>query len=320
MKEVNFILNVYYNKNMSIDKKVETIGKHFFIHAKNKVSLEFKCAKAVSFFIEMGEPIFMPAFDVRESKYYNPDFIVRLQEKDYDLVNKCVAEANRRTKEYHEKRYIKNKYSEFFRIWSENNHPSHNKKGNWTHKEINEAQARINELKDKEPKLYDRIREYSIKFNCSVNLVCEVANQTLMLSPAEDGYYQFNLKNDDCIRIITEYCNKTNIEVYSDIYQKVSLLRSILNRLALYVFGKDYEVAKSGYYREKFHSRVLVNTREENQKVYSSNTINNYHIIFNNITKLLYNLVHYSKYNHNDNNITNNSYIDAVQRGVNDSS
>lgn len=312
MKEVNFILNVYYNKKIRINKKVEIIGNHFFRFSKKEISKQYKCAKAITFLTELQESLLHPTFDVHESDYYDAGFIVNLTERDYELLEKCIAEANTRHEEYLNNLIIKNDYDSFFKEWAKFNHPSHNKKGDWTHKEISEAQKVQNELKDENPEIYSLIRKLAIQFNCSINLICEVASKTLYLRPAEHGYYQFNLTNKTCLEIFNEYYDKTLVDRYEDEYEKISLVRSVLNRLALFVF-KKYHPTKSGYYRDKIHSRIIIDKNEDFVVFKDSKSLNNYFIQINNYTKLyikdinLFTLLFICNQN---NNITKYSYID----------
>ena len=281
--EVLFYAKVLLNNKISPARRIRIITDRLFKYSTNKqLSDEFKLAKAIEWYRELHSLLFMPPFDIDEILICETSITINLREYDYDLINEVADRINNWYLAYQDKYKVWSKYDEIFKEYASLNHPSHNKKGNWKHKEISEAQSRQNQIKLENPKLFDRLLKSCNRFNTSVDLVIEVASKYFYLSPTkDDGMFQFNLKNNDVLQVFQEYYEKTNIDPYKNEYDKISLVRSILNDLAFMCFFKDFEMCKDGYYRMKHHSRILVDMNSDRHYFQSSKSLYNHYITFN---------------------------------------
>ena len=289
-KEIQFIANVYLNKRIDIDRKIEILGEHLFRFSRKEVSVDYKYAKAVSWFSYLNDLLFMPAFDVTESKYYNPDFLGQVTSYDFNLLNEVGDYINKLYKDYKESEYVYSKYHDVFREWANNIHPSHNNKGSWTHSAIDKAQQVINRLKEENSKLHEVVRDACLKNNTSENLIMLICFRLLYLKKVEDGVYQFNPKNEEILEVMHEYYSILNIKPYADEYNKISLIRSILHTIIDFCFNKDFDIENEGYCMMKFHSRLLLKIKTKKQAFHDSKSINNHYITYNDSNNLLHKL------------------------------
>lgn len=299
-KNVNYIVWLYLS-NKNPQEKLDLLANHLFRYCTKEVSSIYKQGKAVNVFINIESLLFCPRNEFREFAIDVDDLLVDLTEKDYDLVNKVAEKINQRYMDYYNRDIKYCKYQKVFEEWASNIHPSHQNKGNWTHKQIDDAQKNINALKDKYKALYERMRTTCLRYNTSVNVVMYIASKRFYLIQMKDGYYQLNLKNNDILLLLNEYYALTNCKPYANEYDKISLIRSCLNDLAFFCFKKDFEVSKEGYFRMKFHSRIVCNLKKKDVGSNETKSIYNYFISFNNINNLLHKLPILSKFNRNKN-------------------
>lgn len=311
--EILYYSNILTNKYLSPAKKIEIIKNRLFKYCKNKeLTEEFKYAKTIEWYRELYNLLRMPPFDIDDVLYKSSNVIITLRDYDYKLINEVAEVLNERCNKFLEENKIWNKYDAVFKKYASFNHPSHNKKGTWKHREIDEAKAKQNEIKKEYPELFNRLLKTCNRFNTSIDLVIEVASKCFYFTPlAEKGMYQFNLKNNEVLAVFEEYYNKTNIEPYKNEYDKISLIRSILNDLTFFCFNKKFEMSRDGYYIMKKHTRVVINLESEKTYFQDSKSLNNHFISFN---VLIYNLLRkpYIKHFHyilNDNNTKQVSII-----------
>ncbi len=307
-RTVNYLSKTYLN-NKDINKVIDKIASHLFRYCTKKVSLEYKYSVAIEWINELNSHLLCPLLDTQESIYYNPDFIyyrgfTTTQEKELEAV---ANEINRRYQNYINNNFRFSKYQEIFETWSNYNHPSEERKGNWTIKQISEAKDIQKQLKETYPELFNRLRKTCPRFNCGLSLIMEVCSKLFVLERISKDQYQLNLKNEEIIQVMREYCDKTNSPYYANEYEKASYIRSILNDLVYFCFSDDFKITEDGYLMMKFHSRLILSLTSNRCKFLFSKSINNHFIIFNDLLNSLHKFNNHSKYNYTK--INNNLLI-----------
>lgn len=302
LNNIEFISFIYLSNKHDSDAKIEILKNHFFRNCTKNISEEYKLSKVIEYIRELNSLLFMPAMnDIEDLEFIN-SYCYSLSDRDYEEINKVAESINNRYLEHNDKQIKQCKYQKVFEDYARYIHPSHSKRGDWKHSEIDEAKSIQNEYKDLFPELFNLIREVSTKFNTSVDLVVYVCSKLLVLEKVDDKTYQLNLRNNMVLNCIKEYYKLTNIEKYKNEYEKISFIRSILNNIAQYCFKDMFVFEKDSYQVRKYHSRLLAKVKNEQIELQDSKSFNNYFITFNNLTNLLRKSVNYFHYTKNKNN------------------
>ena len=299
LNEVDYISMIYVSNKYDDTKKVEILKNHFFRYAKVDVSEEFKLAKTIEWMRTLDSLLFMPKHIIENLNLYS-SCDVALKDYDYRLINKVADKINSWYESFKKEKYLVSDYDEVFNRYAETIHPSHSKRGNMSHSEIDKLIKIQNQIKDENPELFDRLRKSCNRFNTSIDLVIYVGARLFVLEENDDGTYEFNLRNEYALKLIREYNEKTNTERYKNEYDKISLIRSILNDLLEYCFSKNFKLTKSGLIIMKRHSKVVATIKNNKVGRLDSKSIYNYFITFNNLSNKLLKLFHSSKIKYNN--------------------
>lgn len=280
---------ILINKKISDTKKLEIVGKYLRKYMKSS-SNNFVMLKAIEWTRRLDDLLFMPTINIRD--YENVDTNgLYLLEKDEILLEEVVEYLKESREAYYEARTYNCRYKSIFEDYAKYITPSHSKRGNLTHQQINDAKKERDKIKDKNKTLFEIIRKASTRFNTSLDLTIYCFSRLMKLELLDDGTYQLTFRQDELIYMIREYCKLTNQDYYSNEFDKASLIRSIANEVASYCFS-EFNITLQGAFKMKYHSRLLLNMRiSKNDLKDSKSYIFNF-ITFNKLTNKLVNYFH----------------------------
>lgn len=279
-----------YLGSKDVDRMVENMRTHLFLNCTKTVDIKFMNSVTLTFLIELQGFLKLPKYNLKDSKYYNEDILYfkPLTEKQASLAVNAAEVINARLEIYDEETIIQSPFQKMFEEYCEYVGPSMSKRGDIDYKVIQENRKEITRIKEDYKEFFDKLSEETLKISCSHDLLMMVCKECFKLVRINDkNEYQFNLKNEDVIRILRRYCKLTNREHYADEYNKVSNIRSILTRMIIFVFRKDFDIDRDGYCIRKFHSRLRFNAKIAKREFLFSKSIYNHFISFNDLTYLL---------------------------------
>lgn len=310
-REVEFLVKNYLICK-DVDSYVEILKKHLFLNCK-PVDEKFKNSIALGFLEESQAFLFLPKFNIKDATAYNEAILYfkPLSERQQRLAELVRDEINKRFKEYDEGAVIETEYQSLFEEYCQHIVPSQNRRGNMDYKLVDYEKRFIADLKEDNPKVFKMLNELDTKIRVSVDLIMMVCKNCLKLVRINDeGEYQLNLKNSDIIRIMHEYCELTNTPYYKDEYNKVSNIRSIINRLAVKIYSKKYDISEDKYVIRKHHCRLLLTPKIFKKNFLFLKSIYNHFISFNELNNLLHKLsVHNIKLNRKNTKVFNKAKI-----------
>lgn len=279
-----------YLGSKDVDRMVENMRTHLFLNCTKTVDIKFMNSVTLTFLIELQSFLRLPKYNLKDSKYYNEDILYfkPLTEKQADLAVDAAEVINARLSVYDETAVIESPFQKVFEEYCDYIGPSMSRKGDIDYKVIQTNRDEIKRIKEENKEFFDKLYEETSKISCSHDLLIMVCKECFKLVRINDkNEYQFNLKNDDVIRILRKYCKLTKRENYADEYNKVSNIRSILTRMIIFVFRKDFNINNDGYCIRKFHSRLRFNAKISKREFLFSKSIYNHFITFNDLTYLL---------------------------------
>lgn len=289
MSTVAFVCKQYL-MSKDVDDCVRRIKKHIFINSnKEKLTERFMLSIALEYLSELQGYLFDARFNIQESKYYNEDnmHMKPLTEKQELEIIKVSELINARWTVYRETKSIKTDYQDMIEDYCVHIQPSIQKRGDLSYTLVQRDKKYISDLKDENKVFFDIVKEANKNMDVSIDLLMMVFEEHLRLVRiGETQQYQINLKNDDIIKIMHGYCERVNVPYYKNEYNKVSNIRTVVNRVAEKIFT-NFKVTKDEYFIRKCHARLLFELKIAKRESLFSKSINNHYISFHELIVLL---------------------------------
>lgn len=289
-KTVNYLVKIYLSSR-SVDECVNRTMKHLFINCKKELSVKFMSSVTLRFLDELQSFLYFVKFDLKESSYYNEYNmnLFDLTETQLKWIEQMVDVIQARLTFYEETNFINTPYQRLFVEYAACNCPSHSKRGNLSWKFVEDNIRYKKELEKEYADFFKILKEIDTTVQVSKGLLLEVFSKVFFLKRAEgEETFQLNPKDDDILKIMREYCDKTNQKYYADEYNKISNIRTVMHKVAIKIFSKDYKITTDDYFIGKFHTRLIFKLKLKQREVKFSKSFNNYFIIFNNFSFLLH--------------------------------